>query len=122
MPDDIEADDIEDALLEITTLPDRRYKHSVKKGPDRFGEYPDVVAYLLEIGLAKSYLDQAFVKSVERQQNAVIIHFEKISQQLYLTQDYFEALSMTNLKARIGEKNGLIEVIFDVRNKKIMRF
>ena len=85
---------------------------------DRFGEYPDVVAYLLEIGLAKSYLDQAFVKSVERQQNAVIIHFEKISQQLYLTQDYFEALSMTNLKARIGEKNGLIEVIFDVRNKK----
>ena len=54
---------------------------------DRFGEYPDVVAYLLEIGLAKSYLDQAFVKSVERQQNAVIIHFEKISQQLYLTQD-----------------------------------
>lgn len=33
--DDIEADDIEDALLEITTLPDRRYKHSVKKGPGR---------------------------------------------------------------------------------------
>ena len=62
--------------------------------------------------------DQAFVKSVERQQNTVIIHFEKISQQLYLTQDYFEALSMTTLKARIGEKNGLIEVIFDVSNKK----
>ena len=78
---------------------------------DRFGEYPDVVAYLLEIGLAKSYLDQAFVKSVERQQNTAIIHFEKISQQLYLTQDYFEALSMTTLKARIGEKNGLLTQI-----------
>ena len=25
---------------------------------DRFGEYPDVVAYLLEIGLAKAYLDK----------------------------------------------------------------
>ena len=27
---------------------------------DRFGEYPDVVAYLLEIGLVKSYLDKVF--------------------------------------------------------------
>ena len=25
---------------------------------DRFGEYPDVVAYLLEIGLVKSYFDK----------------------------------------------------------------
>ena len=85
---------------------------------DRFGEYPDVVAYLLEIGLVKSYLDQAFVALAERKQESVIIRFEKISQQIYLTQDYFEALSATNLKARIGEQQGLIEVVFDVRNKK----
>ena len=85
---------------------------------DRFGEYPDVVAYLLEIGLVKSYLDQAFVALVERKQESVIIRFEKISQQIYLTQDYFEALSATNLKARIGEQKGLIEVVFDVRKKK----
>ena len=85
---------------------------------DRFGEYPDVVAYLLEIGLVKSYLDQAFVALVERKQESVIIRFEKISQQIYLTQDYFEALSTTNLKARIGEQQGLIEVVFDVRKKK----
>ena len=32
---------------------------------DRFGEYPDVVAYLLEIGLVKSYLDD-FVQRVEK--------------------------------------------------------
>ena len=85
---------------------------------DRFGEYPDVVAYLLEIGLVKSYLDQAFVALVERKQESVIIRFEKISQQIYLTQDYFEAISTTNLKARIGEQQGLIEVVFDVRKKK----
>ena len=35
---------------------------------DRFGEYPDVVAYLLEIGLVKAYLDQVFVRLVERKQ------------------------------------------------------
>ena len=94
------------------------YEHLQDELIDRFGEYPDVVAYLLEIGLVKSYLDQAFVALVERKQESVIIRFEKISQQIYLTQDYFEALSATNLKARIGEQQGLIEVIFDVRNKK----
>ena len=94
------------------------YEHLQDELIDRFGEYPDVVAYLLEIGLVKSYLDQAFVTLAERKQESVIIRFEKVSQQIYLTQDYFEALSATNLKARIGEQQGLIEVIFDVRNKK----
>ena len=94
------------------------YEHLQDELIDRFGEYPDVVAYLLEIGLVKSYLDQAFVALVERKQESVIIRFEKISQQIYLTQDYFEALSTTNLKARIGEQQGLIEVVFDVRKKK----
>ena len=94
------------------------YEHLQDELIDRFGEYPDVVAYLLEIGLVKSYLDQAFVALAERKKESVTIRFEKISQQIYLTQDYFEALSATNLKARIGEQQGLIEVIFDVRNKK----
>ena len=29
---------------------------------DRFGEYPDQVAYLIEIGLVKAYLDAAFAE------------------------------------------------------------
>ena len=94
------------------------YEHLQDELIDRFGEYPDVVAYLLEIGLVKSYLDQSFVALAERKQESVTIRFEKISQKIYLTQDYFEALSATNLKARIGEQQGLIEVVFDVRNKK----
>lgn len=85
---------------------------------DRFGEYPDVVAYLLEIGLAKAYLDKVFVNRVERENNKLVIQFEKISQMLFLTQDYFQALSQTNLKANISENRGLIEVVFDIRNKK----
>ena len=85
---------------------------------DRFGEYPDVVAYLLEIGLAKAYLDKVFVNRVERRNNKLVIQFEKILQQLFLTQDYFQALSQTNLKANISENQGLIEVVFDIRNKK----
>jgi transcription-repair coupling factor (superfamily II helicase) len=85
---------------------------------DRFGEYPDQVAYLIEIGLLKSYMDSAFADLVERKKNMVSIRFEKASLQIYLTQDYFEALSKTRLKARIGENNGKIEINFDIKNLK----
>lgn len=85
---------------------------------DRFGEYPDQVAYLLEIGLLKSYLDKAFTELIERKDRAVAVRFEKISLNYYLTQDYFEALSKTNLKAKIGENNGKIEIVFDCYRKK----
>ena len=43
---------------------------------------------------------------------------KKVSQRFFLTQDYFEALSVTDLQARISENKGLIEVIFNVKNKK----
>ncbi len=85
---------------------------------DRFGEYPDQVAYLIEIGLVKYYLDQAFVELVERKSNNLNLRFEKNAQTYYLTQDYFEALSQTNLKARIREYQGQIDIVFDSRQKK----
>ncbi|MBF0786987.1 MULTISPECIES: transcription-repair coupling factor [unclassified Streptococcus] len=85
---------------------------------DRFGEYPDVVAYLLEIGLLKSYFDQVFAQRVERKQHQVVISFEEISGQIFLMQDYFEALSATNLKARISENKGCVELIFIIDQKK----
>ncbi len=47
-----------------------------------------------------------------------MVRFEKVSQRFFLTQDYFEALSVTDLQARISENKGLIEVIFNVKNKK----
>lgn len=85
---------------------------------DRFGEYPDEVAYLLEIGLLKSYFDNVFVKKVERKRNQVMVSFEEISGQIFLMQDYFEALSATALKASISENKGQVEVIFTTSQKK----
>lgn len=85
---------------------------------DRFGEYPDQVAYLLEIGLLKAYLDLAFTELVERKGNEISIIFEKASLKYFLTQDYFEALSKTQLKARISETNGKMEVVFNIKHKK----
>ena len=124
-----------DAYLPDTYISDQRHKIEIYKKirqidnrvnyeelqeelMDRFGEYPDVVAYLLEIGLVKSYLDKVFVQRVERKENKITVQFEKITQRLFLAQDYFKALSATNLKAAIAENKGLMEVVFDVRNKK----
>ena len=124
-----------DAYLPDTYISDQRHKIEIYKKIrqidnrvnyeelqeeliDRFGEYPDVVAYLLEIGLVKSYLDKVFVQRVERKDNKITVQFEKVTQRLFLAQDYFKALSATNLKSAIAENKGLMEVVFDVRNKK----
>ena len=124
-----------DAYLPDTYISDQRHKIEIYKKirqidnrvnyeelqeelMDRFGEYPDVVAYLLEIGLVKSYFDKVFVERVERKENKITVQFEKITQRLFLAQDYFKSLSATNLKAAIAENKGLMEVVFDVRNKK----
>ncbi|HEW7147386.1 TPA: transcription-repair coupling factor [Streptococcus pneumoniae] len=124
-----------DAYLPDTYISDQRHKIEIYKKIrqidnrvnyeelqeeliDRFGEYPDVVAYLLEIGLVKSYLDKVFVQRVERKDNKITIQFEKVTQRRFLAQDYFKALSVTNLKAGIAENKELMELVFDVQNKK----
>lgn len=124
-----------DAYLPDTYISDQRHKIEIYKKIrqidnrvnyeelqeeliDRFGESPDVVAYLLEIGLVKSYLDKVFVQRVERKDNKITIQFEKVTQRLFLAQDYFKALSVTNLKAGIAENKELMELVFDVQNKK----
>lgn len=94
------------------------YQELQEEMVDRFGDYPDVVAYLLEIGLLKSYLDRIFVDSVVRKGSQVLVTFEGIAGQFFLTQDYFEALSITQLKARMSETNGKLSVVFDVQKQK----
>ena len=85
---------------------------------DRFGDYPDSVAYLLEIALIKSFANHCFVKSLSRKGNHLVALFEKRANQIFLTQDYFKALSATNFKARIGEFQGQMEIHFDCKGAK----
>lgn len=94
------------------------YQDLLEELIDRFGEYPDVVAYLLEIGLLKSFLDQVFCQTVLRRQHQVTVTFEPMAGQIFLTQDYFEALSVTNLKAQIRENKGKLAVVFNTQQKK----
>ncbi|HER9217858.1 TPA: transcription-repair coupling factor [Streptococcus pyogenes] len=124
LPDDYIADerqkiDIYKRIREIQSRED--YLNLQDELIDRFGEYPDQVAYLLEIALLKHYMDNAFAELVERKNNQVIVRFEVTSLSYFLTQDYFEALSKTHLKAKISEHQGKIDIVFDVRHQKDYR-
>ncbi|MGT2742581.1 transcription-repair coupling factor [Streptococcus plurextorum] len=116
MTDERQKIEIYKRIRELETRED--YQNLQDELIDRFGEYPDQVAYLLEIGLVKAYMDAVFAELVEKKDNNLTVRFEKAAQAMFLTQDFFEALSKTNLKARISEHQGKIEVIFDIRNKK----
>ena len=82
---------------------------------DRFGEYPDTVAYLLEIGLLKCFADHALVDKIERQLVNITYTMSKAANHHFMPQDYFDALSKTTLKAKIGEEKGLMMIRFDIR-------
>ncbi len=83
---------------------------------DRFGEYPDTVAYLLEIGLLKYFADQALVDKIDKQLATIVYTMSKAATHTFMPQDYFDALSKTQLKAKIGETSGQMVIRFDIRN------
>ena len=58
---------------------------------DRFGEYPDQVAYLIEIGLVKAYLDVSFAELVERKNDTIIVRFGKASLKFFLDSRLFRS-------------------------------
>ena len=83
---------------------------------DRFGEYPDTVAYLLEIGILKYFADHAFVDKIDKQMATIVYTMSKAATHTFMPQDYFDALSKTQLKAKIGETAGQMVIRFDIRN------
>ncbi|HBC90624.1 MAG TPA: transcription-repair coupling factor [Lactococcus sp.] len=85
---------------------------------DRFGEYPDEVAYLLEIGLLKIFADNALVEKIEKNKTMLILSMAKSANTMYIPQEYFEALAETALKASVGEKSGQMTFQFKIDNRK----
>lgn len=79
---------------------------------DRFGEYPDEVAYLLEIGLLKAFADEALVEKIDKTRFVLSLKLEKSANTAYQPQDYFEALAETQLKCDVGEKAGAMLFTF----------
>ncbi|WP_285140826.1 transcription-repair coupling factor [Lactococcus petauri] len=96
----------------------KNYEELQDEMMDRFGEYPDEVAYLLEIGLLKTFADNALVEKIEKNKFEVVLIMAKSANTMYDPQEYFEALSETNLKASVGEKLGKMTFRFKIENRK----
>lgn len=84
---------------------------------DRFGEYPDEVAYLLEIGLLKHFADNALVDKIEKTKLEIVVSMEKVANTKYDPQEFFEALAATTLKASVGENFGRMTFKFKNENR-----
>ena len=100
----------------IQTLPDRdTYQALQDELIDRFGDYPDSVAYLLEIGLLRHYLQACFVEKVDRKERVTLVQFSGVAKDWFKTQDYFKALQHLTLKSSISEDQGQISLSFQTK-------
>ncbi|AUI72568.1 transcription-repair coupling factor [Companilactobacillus alimentarius] len=85
---------------------------------DRFGEYPQEVANLLDVSLLKNSFDESLVKSVIMRNNKITIKFSQKAGD-YLTGDLvFKFLSNTTMKAKVNNKNGEFMIILDADSVK----
>lgn len=87
---------------------------------DRFGEYPDEVAYLLEIGLLKHFADNALVEKIEKTNFEAVVTMEKSANTMYDPQEYFKALAETTMKASVGEKYGKMTFRFKIEKRNLV--
>lgn len=80
---------------------------------DRFGEYPKVVENLLFIGKLKMNAERALVERISRKKeqalSTLIISISAKGTRSYQSEQFFEALSATTLKATLGlEKEKMV--------------
>ncbi|MDR0300226.1 MAG: transcription-repair coupling factor [Streptococcaceae bacterium] len=79
---------------------------------DRFGAYPNEVAWLLEIGLLKHFADNALIEKIEKHPREIIVKLDKASRAIYDGQEYFEALAKTELQASVSDERGQMMIKF----------
>jgi len=77
---------------------------------DRFGEYPDEVADLIEIGLIKNYAEKSQIETIKRQDGTAVVTFSKVGTVRIQGPAIFEALSKMPLKAQVNLKNDKLVV------------
>ncbi|GCF95812.1 transcription-repair-coupling factor [Enterococcus florum] len=76
---------------------------------DRFGNFPDEVANLLNVGQIKMDGDRALVESITKKDQQLVITLSKVGTKAYQVEQLFEALSATKLKATLGvEKEKMV--------------
>lgn len=86
---------------------------------DRFGEFPDEVAHLVEIGMIKYYSDLAQISKIKRTHHSLMITFSPSGSQAIQGLSIFEALKDVALPAQVSAKGKNLQVLLNITNKSI---
>ena len=134
MEDSVEIDLQVDAYIPSTYIQDERQKIEMYKRIrsidsmetyhellddfiDRFGEFPDEVSYLLEVGMLKYFAEQLSITSIKKKQYSIIVSIaQPVAQQLEGVA-IFEALGPVKLPAQVTKKGTTLQVLLNVTNQ-----
>lgn len=82
---------------------------------DRFGDYPDEVSDLVNIGLLKCYAEKQGVEKIKRINDSIIVSYTLEKSKELTGAVLFENLGKTKLKASVKQVEEKMSVTFDIK-------
>ena len=86
---------------------------------DRFGDFPDEVSALAEVGLIKHYANEIDVVSIKRKDNSVTITIAPPSATRLQGVPVFEALGPVKLPAQVSNKGESLQILLNITQKPV---
>ncbi|MBF1712008.1 MAG: transcription-repair coupling factor, partial [Streptococcus sp.] len=86
---------------------------------DRFGDFPDEVSALAEVGLIKHYANEIDVVSIKRKDNSVTITIAPPSATRLQGVPVFEALGPVKLPAQVANKGESLQILLNITQKPV---
>lgn len=87
---------------------------------DRFGDYPDEVSNLLEIGLLKMNADKALVEQIYQKKDQIIIEFSAKATQKLTGNQFLAAVSKTKLSTALNVDNLKMKITIKKKDKQTL--
>ncbi|MFK5705852.1 transcription-repair coupling factor [Ligilactobacillus sp. LYQ139] len=87
---------------------------------DRFGEYPDAVANLLEVGVLRMNAAAALVTAIDQKDKRITVTFDSAIDHLLTAKQLLQAVAQTHLHAVLDERAGHLGVQFVIQPRMTM--
>lgn len=84
---------------------------------DRFGEYPDEVASLLDIGLLKMYADQAMVESIKQNDKKISVELSQKATRTFQAKQLLKAVAQTKFSATLEPGTDKMKIVLVIQPK-----
>ncbi|KRM19870.1 transcription-repair coupling factor [Ligilactobacillus hayakitensis DSM 18933 = JCM 14209] len=84
---------------------------------DRFGDYPDEVANLLEVSVVKMQADLALVDKIKQTKDQILVTLSKVASQKLSAKQLLKATAASQYNATVGEENGSFKLKLVIQPK-----